>query len=113
MISDFAGLKYGLAGGETSEATSKYFDCDLLIIDDLGTEIPSQLSVSVVYNVINSRITRDKAMIINTNFNPTELRKTYADRITSRLFGEFTPVLFEGSDNRRNIKAKKNSEGLK
>ena len=78
-----------------------YYDCDLLIIDDLGTELTNKFSLSVVYNIINTRLNSEKPMLINTNLNQNELREVYADRITSRLFGEFTPLLFKGTDIRR------------
>ncbi len=107
MISDFASLRYGMGNAEEDEKTEKYFDCDLLIIDDLGTELQTQFSVSVIYNVINSRLCNDMPMIISTNLTPQELKKMYAERITSRLFGNFSPLLFEGRDNRMVIKEKK------
>jgi len=79
----------------------RYFDCDLLIIDDLGTEVNNQFTASVIYNVLTSRINSKKSTIINTNLSHNELRERYADRITSRLFGEFRPLLFTGRDIRR------------
>lgn len=105
MISDFSSLRYGMGGEEDENSpTAKYYDCDLLIIDDLGTELNTQFAVSVIYNVINTRISRSLPMIISTNLTSQELRKTYAERITSRLFGNFEPLLFEGKDNRMKLK---------
>lgn len=83
---------------DPEDPTERYFECDLLIIDDLGTEMSTQFTVSCLYNLINSRINSGRAMIINTNLSSAELRKRYQDRITSRLFGEFSILLFEGSD---------------
>jgi hypothetical protein len=83
---------------ESSDALDKYFSCDLLIIDDLGTELINQFSTSCLYNVINSRLIRKKSTIINTNFTRDELRKKYHDRITSRIFGEYTVLPFLGTD---------------
>ncbi len=107
MISDFSSLRFGQGQEDENSPTAKYFDADLLIIDDLGTELSTAYAVSVIYNVVNTRICRDKAMIISTNLSPKELKEVYADRITSRLFGNFTPLLFEGRDNRMVIKEKK------
>lgn len=104
MISDFSSLKFGQGQEDEDSPTSKYFEADLLIIDDLGTELNTAFSVSVIYNVINTRICKGKAMIISTNLTSKELRSIYADRITSRLFGNFSPLLFEGKDNRMVIK---------
>ena len=80
--------------------TERYFDCDLLIIDDLGTEMTNQFTVSCLYNIINSRLNKGKTVIINTNLTRDDLKKRYSDRITSRLFGEFLPVMFMGRDMR-------------
>lgn len=87
----------------SEKRTARYFDCDLLIIDDLGSEMSNQFTVSCLYNIINTRINYDRSMIINTNLTADELRRRYSDRITSRLFGEFLPLEFIGSD----IRAKK------
>ncbi|MBR5315017.1 MAG: ATP-binding protein [Clostridia bacterium] len=78
--------------------TQKYFDCDLFILDDLGTEMHTAFTVSCLYNVINTRLNTGKSTIINTNLSIDELRKMYTDRITSRVFGCFTPLLFTGKD---------------
>lgn len=99
LISDFEMQKFGHStGNETGMGTSQYFDCDLLIVDDLGTEIINQFTATVLYNVINTRISRKKSTIINTNFSRDELRSKYADRITSRLFGEYRVIPFVGRD---------------
>lgn len=99
MLADFESERFGNdRSGEASSVTDKYFSCDLLIIDDLGTELINQFSTSCLYNVINSRLTRKKATIINTNFTRDELRKKYQDRITSRIFGEYTVLPFIGTD---------------
>ena len=73
-------------------------DIDLLIIDDLGTEIDSQYSIATLYNIINSRILAKKPTIISTNYEPAELYKKYDQRITSRITGEYTAMQFLGSD---------------
>lgn len=83
---------------EMGAATERYFECDLLIIDDLGTEVASSFTVSCLYNIINTRQNRNKATIISTNLDSSELRRRYSDRITSRIFGEFFPFFFKGDD---------------
>ena len=99
MLADFETERFGYdRSGESSSATDKYFTCDLLIIDDLGTELINQFTTSCLYNVINSRLIKKKATIINTNFSRDELRKKYQDRITSRIFGEYTVLPFLGTD---------------
>lgn len=80
------------------EEKARCFDADLLIIDDLGTELSNQFTVSVLYDIVDTRINRRRSTIISTNLNHAELRKRYWDRVTSRLFGEYKPLLFEGID---------------
>lgn len=72
--------------------------CDLLIMDDLGTEAQTQYTVAFLYNIMNTRINNGKKTIISTNLDHNELRKRYGDRITSRLFGEYIPLMFTGKD---------------
>lgn len=99
MLSEFEDDRFGYdRSEEASEKLDKYFSCDLLIIDDLGTELINQFSTSCLYNIINSRLIRKKSTIINTNFTRDELRKKYQDRITSRIFGEYTVLPFLGTD---------------
>lgn len=97
IFSDFEAEKFGrTAPGE--DRTGRYLSCDLLIIDDLGTEMQSQFTVSCLYNLVNSRLIAEKSMIISTNIRKEELLAKYTDRITSRLFGEFEICVFAGKD---------------
>lgn len=81
-----------------SGLTEKYFETDLLIIDDLGTEMHTPFSISCLYNLVNTRLNSGKCTIINTNLAINDLRKAYTDRITSRLLGCFEPLMFSGKD---------------
>ena len=101
MMSDFGYNRFGESNSPTINPISRYFECDLLIIDDLGTEIANQFTVTTLYNVIDTRLKTKKPMIISTNLSTDELRKRYWDRITSRIFGEFRLLLFTGTDIRR------------
>lgn len=98
IFRDFEKQQFGKRDPEAEDLTSKYFDCDLLIIDDLGTELKSSFTVSCLYNMINTRLNRKASMIVNTNLTQKELRERYEDRITSRLFGEFSTLLLKGKD---------------
>jgi len=102
FVSDFEFERFNRDYGDTSESrTARYFECDLLILDDLGTEVSNQFTISCIYNIINTRINSRKSMIINTNLTHEELQKRYADRITSRIFGEFELLYFIGTDIRQ------------
>jgi len=97
IFADFEAERFGrVPAGENR--TSRYFECDLLIIDDLGTEMQTQFTVPCLYNLINSRLIAEKSMIISTNVRKEELLSKYSDRVTSRLFGEFESCLFVGKD---------------
>ncbi len=98
MISDFEARQFGARGAAESVDTSRYYDSDLLIIDDFGTELTNQFTVSCFYDVINTRIINRKSTIINTNLGKQEINSRYGDRITSRLFGEYRPIVFLGKD---------------
>lgn len=97
MFSVFEASRFGRSETDAAEE-ERYFSSDLLIIDDLGTEMTNQFTVSCLYNLINTRVNAGRSTIINTNLTSAELRARYADRITSRLFGEFRPLLFSGRD---------------
>ncbi len=83
---------------ETVAAVKKLFDCDLLIIDDLGTELPGNFTVAALYNLLNDRLLAGKPMIISTNLNIDELRERYSPQIASRLQGSFQLLPFVGPD---------------
>lgn len=72
-------------------------DCDLLIIDDLGAEFESKFYISVLYDILNTRMNMGKPVIVNTNFSPTELQKRYVGRIASRLL-TLDGLFFYGND---------------
>lgn len=82
-------------------------NCDLLIIDDLGTENDSDFSRTELYNLLNKKIMKNKRMIISTNFTIEQLMKRYSERITSRLLGNFTLYKFYGDDIRIKLNLKK------
>ena len=78
--------------------TEKIETCDLLIIDDLGTEMSGQFVTSALYGLLNSRLLEKKPMIITTNLNVEEAGKRYSPQTASRLYGEFKRLTFLGSD---------------
>ncbi|MBQ0009651.1 MAG: ATP-binding protein [Ruminococcus sp.] len=98
VFADFEKERFGrVAPGEDSP-TARYLACDLLILDDLGTEMATPFSVATLYQILNARLNAEKSMIISTNITKEELSSRYADRITSRIFGEFELFFFSGKD---------------
>ena len=90
------------------EETQKYNDCDLLIIDDLGTEMPGNFVTAALYSLINDRLLNNKSMIISTNLNIEEIAQRYSPQIASRLQGGFKNLTFVGED----IRVLKNTGAL-
>lgn len=77
---------------------SSLMKCDLLIIDDLGTEFSTLFTISTVYNIFNSRILSGKPIIMNTNLTMNELLTTYSQRFVSRVMGSCDRLDFIGED---------------
>lgn len=102
MFGDFEHARFGTEMGmESVVSLDRYTNCELLILDDLGTEVSNQFTNSCLYLVINERINKGLPTIINTNLRPIEIKERYTERISSRILGEFKQILFEGTDIRR------------
>ena len=101
IISDFEDDRFRRGYNDDELKTEKYLECDLLIIDDLGTEFTTQVTVSCIYNLLNTRYNKGLATIISTNLSHDELARKYEDRIYSRIIGAGTKILpFVGRDKR-------------
>lgn len=74
------------------------YNCDLLIIDDLGTEPVNKNNLSFLFDVVNERVSKEKKIIINTNLQISEISKIYTTRFTSRLYEYFMFYKFFGED---------------
>ena len=83
---------------DARQAIRRYEECDLLIIDDLGTELTTAYTTSVFYALLNGRLMQGRPMIINTNLQPSDFEKRYNSAIASRLNGEFRHLRFLGED---------------
>ncbi len=81
----------------------RYMNCDLLILDDLGTEMTTAFTISSLYDLINTRIRTKKKTIISSNLGLEDIKRRYSVPIASRLGGDYTLLNFAGSDI-RNIK---------
>lgn len=77
------------------------FDVDLLIIDDLGTESISTITISDLFNVINSRYLNQTSTIISTNLTFGQLKERYSERVVSRIIGQYIILRFYGQDIRK------------
>ena len=103
MFAKFEDAKFGRADDldEVRTETNRYLECDLLIIDDLGTEMTNAFVISVLYEIINTRLVKGKKTIVSSNLTLDELRQRYSEQIMSRLEGEYQVLTFRGEDIRR------------
>ena len=83
---------------ESRREAARFIDCDLLILDDLGTEMPGQFVTAALYSLLNDRMLMGKPMVISTNLNVDELSRRYSPQIASRLHGGFQRLTFVGED---------------
>lgn len=93
--------KFGRSSDEqisASERVNRMLSSDLMILDDLGTEMQTMYTQSALYTLINARILSKKNTIISTNLSEAERDKRYSKQICSRLNGEFNLILFIGDD---------------
>ncbi len=106
----FEQTRFGRAepDSEAYEARDRILNCGLLILDDLGTEMQTSFSVSVVYTIVNQRLLSGKKTIISTNLDINALRERYGAQLASRLEGDYVTLLFVGSDIRMLKKNRKN-----
>lgn len=79
------------------DTLSNLLDCDLLILDDFGTEFDTKFSRSMIYTLLNSRINAGKPVIVNTNITSKQISERYSERVASRLIS-FTILQFYGKD---------------
>lgn len=80
------------------EPYQNIFDCDLLIIDDLGTEMSNSFTVSQLFLCLNERILRKKSTIISTNLGLNQLAEIYSERTFSRISSNYTMIKLFGDD---------------
>ena len=83
---------------KTRDSIKRYMECDLLIVDDLGTEMTTAFTVSALYELINSRLMSNKKTVISSNLSLNALKDRYSMQIMSRLEGEYQVLTFYGED---------------
>ncbi len=97
---------FGRKNGDTLNAL---IECDLLILDDFGTEFLSAFISSAIYNILNTRALKSMPTIISTNLSLSEINSTYGERIFSRIIGNYVIKQFLGKDIRQVQMIKNNS----
>ena len=86
------------AYAQAGERVRRILGCELLILDDLGTELTTSFTQSALYNIVDSRLNSRKKTVISTNLTDEELARRYIPQIVSRLRGEYDALLFRGRD---------------
>ncbi len=86
---------------ENTDLEKNLTECDLLILDDLGSEFSTQFTVSAIYNIVNSRQLNGRPTIISTNLKIPQIQEVYTPRIASRILSEYQILQFDGTDIRQ------------
>ena len=98
ILADFEYDRFKSGYGETVQKGERYLACELLIIDDMGTEQTTPFALATIYHLLNTRLNHGRKTVINTNLSGEELQARYESRITSRLLGEYDVIIFSGDD---------------
>lgn len=96
ILQRFEGEKFRDDEGAAAD-TARYLNCDLFIVDDLGTELTTPFAQSALYQLINTRLTAGRRTVVSTNLGPAELAARYSPATVSRLEG-FELMYFFGRD---------------
>lgn len=103
IFSRFEAKQFNREWGESGadEDVERILKCDLLILDDLGTEMTTAFVKSALYQIVNTRLVSGKKTVISTNLNPQELLARYGAATLSRIEGEYRILPFFGEDIRK------------
>jgi len=96
----FENQKFGREDGAENDV-ERILNCDLLILDDLGTEMTTSFVQSALYTIINTRLIEKKSTILSTNLMPSEIGRRYSPQTASRIEGEYQMLAFFGEDIRK------------
>ena len=101
LFNTFEARRFSRDAGEGRQArddTRRYLGCDLLILDDLGSEFTNPLAQSSLYEVVNGRLQAGRHTIISTNLSLEQIAQRYSPQLTSRLGGLYRELTFYGDD---------------
>ena len=94
----FAKNTFSRKEDQDEDALEHIYDCDLLIIDDLGTELSNSFTMSQLFVCLNERILRKKSTIISTNLALEDIKSIYSERIFSRISSNYSMLRLTGDD---------------
>lgn len=107
LIKNFREIKFD----NNRDLEDLLINCDLLIIDDLGAEQITEFTITELFNLLNAKLLKNKKMLISTNLSLIDLAKSYTERISSRLIGNFRLCKFYGEDIRVKLNLLKPNRG--
>ena len=98
VFSCFEAEKFGRETEDRDGSVERILRCDLLILDDLGTEMTTSFVLSALYQIVNTRLLERRSTIISTNLRPDQIAQRYSPQIASRIEGEYKGLPFFGED---------------
>ncbi|MCI8497541.1 MAG: ATP-binding protein [Clostridiales bacterium] len=102
---------FGRSGQPAKDSEQSLLSCDLLILDDLGTEFTTTFVTSCIYNIVNTRQLAGRPTIISTNLTLKELEQKYTERFASRIMGGYDRLVFLGKDVRQQAALSRRTRG--
>lgn len=100
LFAKIENARFGRGEEALADVMKEPLECELLILDDLGSEMPSSVSAAALYEIINTRLLSGLPTIISTNLTDREIIDRYKERVYSRLFGSYKKLPFVGEDHR-------------
>lgn len=107
LFTYIADRTFNRSDAESYQELEDLYDCDLLVIDDLGTESYNSFTVAQFFLILNERLGREKSTIISSNLSPQKLNDIYTERSLSRILGSYNLYQFSGRDMRSLMRAHK------
>lgn len=101
VFSAFEERKFARDDEQAREETNRYLNCDLLILDDLGSELTTSMTQAALYTLLNTRLVAGRRTVISSNLSVEDVHRRYTPQIASRLAGEFRTLPFFGEDIRQ------------
>ena len=103
-LAAFENQKFRAGEDDADAKISRMLSCELLILDDLGTEMITEFSRSALYTLLNARLLSGKKTVVSTNLSENDIQRLYTPQIYSRLVGDYQTLPFVGRDIRRQRK---------
>ncbi len=98
LFARFEARKFSRDDDAAGEDVRRYLNCELLILDDLGSEFSSPFIQAALYEVVNTRLAQGQRTVISSNLNMPAIRQRYTPQLASRLEGEYLFLPFFGQD---------------